>query len=126
LKGVLTELASLIVGLVTGFFFERRATNRTRRENEGLMRQISVLKTSVFSLGGKPSEAEAGSPPRDLAGLVTERAMATQDPAGRVSRRALVAHLLEQGHADRDIEASISSLCETGVAREDGPWLQMA
>jgi uncharacterized protein YneF (UPF0154 family) len=126
LNGVLTEIVSLVAGVLTGFFFERRATNDARRYNEDLQRQVSVLKTSVFSLGGKSGEAAEDSPPsRDLAGLVTERAIATQDPAGRVNRRALIAHFLEREHAARDIEAAISSLCDTGIAHEDGQWLQM-
>jgi hypothetical protein len=127
---VFNEIVSLVIGVIaggiTGFFFERRATNNAKRYNEDLQRQVSVLKTSVFSLAGRPGEAvEDPPPPQDLPSLVTERAIATQDPAGRVSRRALVAHFLEQGHSDRDIEAAISSLCETGIAREDGQWLQM-
>jgi hypothetical protein len=124
--GLVTEVVALVAGVVTGLVFERRATRRAKRDNEDLARQVSVLKTSIFSLGGEPPGTDEDPHPRDLAGQVTERAVATQDAAGRVNRRALIAHFLEQGYAGRDVEAAIASLCETGIAEEDGPWLQMA
>jgi len=120
------EIVSLIVGVVTGLIFERRATMTARRHNEELQRQVSVLKTSIFSMGAQEEDDEIEPPPQDLAGLVTARAIATQDPAGRVSRRALVAHFVERGHRARDIEAALSSLCETGTAVEENSWLQIA
>ncbi len=134
LDGVLTEgvsliaglVTGLIAGLVTGLFFERKAIKSAKGDKEDLMRQVSVLKTMINSIGGNSGRAATGPPvPQDLAGLVTERAIATQDSAGRVQRRALVAHFLEQGRATRDIDAAISSLCKAGITREDDPWLQM-
>jgi hypothetical protein len=124
--GFLVEIVSLIVGIVTGLIFERRATVTARRQNRELQRQVSVLKTSIFSMGAHEDGDESEPPPQDLAGLVTARAIATQDPAGRVNRRALFAHFVERGHRAGDIEAAVSSLCETGTAVEEGSWLQMA
>lgn len=124
MSGVLTEAVSLVAGLVTGFFFEHRAARSARRDKEELMRQVSALRTRVRSLGGVDA-ADPQPPPRDLAGLVTEWAIAKQDSSGRVQRQAVVAHFLERGHAARDIEAAISSLCRAGITKEEGRWLQM-
>ncbi len=125
MNSLLAEFVSLLVGVITGFVFERRATNGAKRYNEDLLRQISVLKTSIFNLSGKPDGKQAALPAPDLAGLITQRAIATQDPAGRVDRRALIAHFVEHDYAPRDINEVISSLCQTGIAEEDGLWLQM-
>jgi hypothetical protein len=124
--GVFPELLSLVAGIATGIVFERRATGRERRHSEDLQRQVSVLKTSVLSLGGSRDGAgESNRPPQDLAGAVTKRALETQDAAGKVTRQALKAYFVEQGNSGRDIDAAIESLCETGVAEKDGQWLQM-
>jgi hypothetical protein len=123
---LLAEMLSLVAGFITGFVFERRATNRAREYNDDLQRQVSVLKTRVFSLSGKPPESPDAARVEDLAGLITERAIATQNPAGRVDRRALTAHFVEREYTPADVSAVISSLCQTGVAEEDGIWLQMA
>lgn len=126
MNSLLTELVSLIAGVITGFIFERRATKGVRQYNEDLQRQVSVLKTSVMSLGGKPNYASpTARPDVDLASLVTQRAIATQDSAGRVDRRALIAHFIEREYAAHDVDVVVASLCQTGIAEEDGPWLQM-
>jgi hypothetical protein len=126
MNSLLTEILSLIAGVITGLVFERRATREVRKYNDELQRQVSVLKTSVMSLGGGPHRVPVGPLAEDLPSLVTKRAIATQGPTGRVDRRALIAHFIEREYAAPEIDAAVSSLCQAGVAREDGMWLQIA
>lgn len=125
MNGLLSEIASLGVGVVTGLVFERRASKEARVNNEELKRQVSALKTTMLSLSGGKSSVEPLAGQGDLAGQLTQRAISTQSPEGRVDRHALRAHFVAHGFAARDIDVAISSLCRAGVATEDGSWLQM-
>jgi hypothetical protein len=125
MNGLFSEVASLGVGVVTGFVFERRASREARVNNEELKRQVSALKTIMLSLSGRKAAVEPPVGQDDLAGQLTQRAISTQSPEGRVDRRALRAHFVERGFAARDIDAAISSMCKAGVAKEDGSWLRM-
>ena len=109
-------------GLITGFYFERRAV----RQNAELLRQISVLKTTMYSLGA-PAEVVNEEPTlaEDLASLVTAHARQTQDASGRVHRPDLIAHFVARGDDPRDIEAVISSMSAVGAAKEEGEWLRL-
>jgi hypothetical protein len=122
---VLSEVVSLAAGFASGWFFERRASKSARTQNAELIRQISVLRTSISNFGGrKPVIAELDRE-RDLSSEVTRRAIATQDPEGRVDRSALIAHFVEKGFPHGDIEDAIGSLCSAGIAKEEGSWLRI-
>lgn len=125
MNALLGEGISLIAGIATGFVFERRATSGIKESNEDLQRQISVLKTSVFSLSGKPAPKLPVDTEGDLATMVTSRAIATQRPDGRVDRSALIAYFVERDHQAREVDTVISSICRAGLAHEEGRWLQM-
>jgi len=123
LLSLMTALGiGLAGGLITGFYFERRAV----RQNVELLRQISVLKTTMYSLGAsgevgnvEPTLAD------DLASLVTAHARQTQDASGRVHRPELIAHFVARGDDPSDVEAVISSMSAVGAAEEEGEWLRL-
>ncbi len=122
---IVSLVAGLIAGLLTGFIFERRATRSAELQNEGLRRELGVLKATIYSLGGAVEPLREPDPSADLTGVVARRAVATQGPSGRVVRPALVAHFLQSGHDVADVEAAISSLVESGAIKEDGHWLHV-
>lgn len=122
---VLSELVSLGAGFASGWFFERRASTAARTQNAELVRQISVLRASISNYDGRKPRMLDVAQEHDLSSEVTQRAIATQDPEGRVDRNALVAHFVGKGFGQRDIEAAIGSLCSAGIARQEGPWLQI-
>jgi hypothetical protein len=124
-NALLGESISLVVGIVTGFVFERRATRGVKESNEDLQNQISALRTGVLGLGIGPPARSHTDGEDDLAALVTKRAMATQGPEGRVDRSALVAHFVERSYLAREVDAVISSICRAGLAEEEGRWLRM-
>ena len=122
---LLSLIGGLLTGLVTGWIFERRASSSTRRQNADLRSELSVLRSTMLSLGGDPEPSYVKHEVVDLVGAVTSRAIETQDPSGRVHRGALVAHFLGCGHDVSDVDRAIHRLCETGSARELGTWLQI-
>ena len=122
---VLSELVSLGAGFTSGWFFERRASKSARIQNAELTRQISVLRTSILSSGSGPMAELPRDRAGDLAGEVTQRAISTQDPEGRVDRSALIAYFVGKGFRHGDIETAIASLCGSGVAKEEGAWLRI-
>lgn len=138
MNGIFTELISLATGVLTGVVFERRATRRAEqsnavleqsneeleRSNESLDHQVEKLRRTVLSLGGDLNGCHRRPEGHNLSSSVIERAMATQDPTGRVSRRALRAHFL-QSHTADEVDAAIESICRAGNAKEDGQWFRM-
>jgi hypothetical protein len=122
---VLPELVSLGAGFASGWFFERRASISARGQNEELIRQISVLRTSMSNVSGRKIVRPGSTQGRDLTSEVTQRAISTQDPEGRVDRASLIAHFVERGFGHGDVEAAIGSLCSAGIAKQEGSWLQI-
>jgi hypothetical protein len=126
MTALLGEGISLLLGVSTGLFFERRYVRDTERSNEQLRMQVTGLRTALFSFTGSPNDAlEEPRGLGDLTEQVTLRAIATQDPSGRVDRSALVAHFLEASFCLREIDEVLASLCLSGVAKEEGAWLRM-
>jgi hypothetical protein len=122
LVSLLTALGiGLAGGLITGFYFERRAV----RQNEDLVRQISVLKTTMYSLGAQAEVVDERTLYDDLASQVTARARQTQNASGLVRRPDLIAHFVARGDDPRDVEAVISSMSAVGAAKEEGEWLRL-
>ena len=108
-------------GLITGFYFERRAV----RQSKELDRQLSALKTTMYSLGAPAEVVDERTLYDDLASEVTARARETQDASGRVRRPDLIAHFVARGDDPGDIEAVISSMSAVGAAKEEGEWLRL-
>jgi hypothetical protein len=123
-----TSLAiGLVGGLATGFYFERRAVRQSRRENDEFQRQISILQTTLYSLGAQPKDVagDQRTLADDLASQVTARARSMQNESGRVRRPDLIGHFVARGADPTDVEAVISSMSAAGAAKEEGEWLQL-
>lgn len=122
LGGFLSTLVALAVGLVagfiTGFYFERRVFQRLRQVAQ------SVNK-AVLSGGGQIATGPSVRATRDVSSAVAAWAVATQDASGRVDRNELIAHFVQEGADSRDVEAAVRALCDSGVAKQEGHWLQM-
>ncbi|WP_217922470.1 carboxylesterase family protein [Miltoncostaea oceani] len=116
----------LVLGLLTGFFFERRATRSANDQNAVLRDQIAALRTVVLSLGGDPDRLAATSAPAvDLIGAVRERALATQDASGRVRSQSIVAYFIDHGSPAADIDEAVEQLLAEGFMTREGRWLQI-
>jgi hypothetical protein len=126
-SAVIGLATGLVAGLLTGFYFERRSTLNIRRQNQELGRQLSALRTILYSIGAPQAKIEehVERENSDLTSRVTARALATQDATGRVRSHELVAYFVEKGERVADIEAALHSLCTVGRVKEEGEWLKM-
>lgn len=122
---IVTVVVSVVIGLLTGWFFEHRATKAAERQNVQLRRDIIALKTDVRSLGGDPDARRDPQPDSGLLEAVHARARATQDASGKVLRQELVAHFVQRGRAPDDVEDAVAELCSSGAAKMEGRWLQI-
>lgn len=125
---IINTAVGLAVGLVTGFYFERRSTQSTREHNRELEAEIASLRTSIYSVGrGTPSPLPEPdpAPSQPLAEQVLFKARAIQNADGRLSRTLLTSHFFARGCRASDVDGAIRQLCESGQAREDGKWLEV-
>lgn len=134
----------LVLGLFTGFYFERRSTKEAQQQNAELEAQLATLKresrqntdeleaelaklrVGVYTVGADIPQSNAA--PRHAESLndaVLARARQIQDAEGRLSRTLLTSHFFALGHRSADVDDAIGELCEAGLAREDGKWLEV-
>ncbi len=125
LRDLLNTVIGLVVGLLSGFFFERRATRSARAHAEELEQELSELRHSILSVGGSlPERRDRDVVPKgDLIAQVRQRALSVQNSEGRVSRSALTTYMLAQGHSAVEVDEAIHVWCVSGEAEEDGKWL---
>lgn len=115
----------LIVGLATGFYFERRNARDARVAKQELQDQLARLRSTVLSMGATQTVTKERQL-TDIESALLNRALSTQDPSGRVRRSELVAYLMEEGFSRSQIDEAMVRLVESGLAREDEPWMYMA
>lgn len=122
---VLSIVVGMVLGLLTGFYFERRATRAAEAQNKELRHELDSLRSTVYSLGGDPDLGATDHQPPDLLTAVRTRALATQDATGRIRRREIIAHFVEKGANSGDVEIALAELCAVDFLREEGHWLQI-
>ena len=126
IENIVTLAAGFVLGLLTGFYFERRALAAARGQSEELGQELESIRHSVYSLGGAVEPQSPSTQRGDLADQVGRRARAIQDPSGRLNKLVLIAYFVGQGHGSDEIEEAIALLCANGSARDSGKWLEMA
>ena len=123
---VINTAVGLVVGLATGFYFERRSSKATRQQNKDLETELASLRTSVYSVGAHiPDRQVQPAKVEDLRDLVLARARATQDSQGRLSQTLLTSYLFARGHRSDAVQQAINELCEADDLRQDGKWLEV-
>lgn len=123
---IVNVLAGLIVGMLSGWFFERRATTAAKAHSQELERELAQIRCSVLTVGGSmslPSQVAASATSGDLLGLVRGRALSTQDSEGRVIKSSLTTYFLARGNSTQAIDTAVCELCTSGQAKEVGKWL---
>jgi uncharacterized protein YneF (UPF0154 family) len=125
---LVSSLVSLVIGVLTGLFFERRSTRAEQRKSEALRQELASLRHSVYSMGGQDAGPSKVPPlaTEEVKVAVLERALAVQDSAGRVNTTALASDLVSQGYRPADVQQAIEMICEEHHARLDGKWMEMA
>ena len=126
LEAVITTLVGLVLGVITGFYFERRAAAATRQENRRLVAQLKDLRTTVLSLGGV-ERLNLPAVDHGLADNLYRRAMEVQGPAGQVRASDLVAFAVGEGHPASQAEQALAGLIGSGLLGESGNgWVHLA
>jgi hypothetical protein len=129
---MITTSIGLIIGLVTGFYFERRQTRSAREQNkelEGelqeLEEELAAVRTSVYSIGADPRNEAPSMSSGGLPDDVEAWARSTQNAEGRLSRTLLTSHFFGLGHKAEDIDEAIRELCSSGILSATGKWLEV-
>jgi hypothetical protein len=124
---VLNQLAGLAIGLLLGFYFERRAGRETRRQNRELRAELESLRSSVYTVGGSDKPRKMDLPPSlspdKLVVEVIEYAKAIQDPKGCVRRSLLVEHFTANGHLPGPVNQALDLARESGALSVDEMWV---
>ncbi|HZI40005.1 MAG TPA: hypothetical protein VFF24_17040 [Acidimicrobiia bacterium] len=122
---MVNAVLGLLVGLVTGFFFEHRSKRALQHQNEELEQELELLRHSVYSMGGSMQRPPSAPPSEDLAQRVYRRAVDTQDSRGRVSIPGLIVHFTASGVPSSEVEDVIATLCQERRCRRTGNVLEM-
>jgi hypothetical protein len=125
IEQVLNQLIALVIGLVLGFYFERRAGRKTRIQNRELRAELEALRTSVYTVGGsdKPRERDLSLSPEKLVGEVVEYAKTFQDAEGRVRKSLLVEHFTSHGQLPDTVNQALELAWQSGALSVDEMWV---
>ncbi|MFN8017493.1 MAG: hypothetical protein U0P45_05160 [Acidimicrobiales bacterium] len=115
----------LATGMVTGYYFERRARLEAEAQAADLERQLATLRESVYSVGGGQAAKRAVHADGGLPDEIRSWAVSRQDASGRVRRKHVVSHFMAAGNSRDQIDAAIAALVEAGVLRSDQDWLEV-
>lgn len=122
---VLNQLVALVIGLILGFYFERRAGRETRKQNKELRAELEALRSSVYTVGGsdKPRERHSSLSPDELVSEVIEYARAIQNAEGCVRKSLLVEHFTSNGHLPGPVNQALDLAQESGILSIDEMWV---
>lgn len=122
---VLNQLVALAIGLVLGFFFERRAGRETREQNKKLRAELEALRSSVYTVGGsdKPRGHDLSLSPAELVSEVVKYAKAIQDAEGCVRKSLLVEHFASTGYLPGLVNQALDLAQESGALSVNEMWV---
>jgi uncharacterized protein YneF (UPF0154 family) len=122
---VLNQALALVIGLVLGFFFERRAGRETREQNRKLRAELDALRSSVYTVGGseKPRVQELSLSPDKLVSEVVKYAKAIQDAEGRVRKSLLIEHFTSNGHLPGSVNQALDLAQESEALSVNEMWV---
>lgn len=122
---LLNQLVGLVIGLASGFYFERRAGRKTREQNKELRAELEALRNSIYTVGGDAEPRENNSPPSldKLASEVVEYARSFQDARGFVRKSLLVEHFASNGYLPGSVNQALDLAQESGIISVDEMWV---
>lgn len=122
---VLNTALSLAVGLLTGFFFERRNTKATRIRNVELEHALQRMQNAIDDARRSPDIPPSAPLPSDDSFIdrVLGQARQIQDADGRINRFNLRYHLRD--YRPQDVDDAIKALCAGGHLYDHGKWLEV-
>lgn len=126
-SGLLNAFVGLVIGLATGFYFERRATKTAQREAATLARELSVLRESVYTMGAElpPLTDRTGQTSVLDERVLDEWIHSHQNAAGTLLKKRLFNHFLEQGYSLTDVSGILEALSTAGTIRVNEEWIEV-
>lgn len=121
---IVSLVAAIIFGLLTGYYFEHRSSRAVRTYNSKLEQELEALRHSIYSMGGRVAPI-VNTSEQDLVQRMRHRALDTQNADGRVLVGNLIAYFTSDGCRRGDIDDAISRLCSEGRTRIVGKWIEM-
>jgi hypothetical protein len=113
-------------GLITGFYFERRATKNARSEATSLARQLTELREGIYTIGGSPPSADRVIRTAELdEAEVREWIRRHQNAAGLLSRQRLFEHFLGEGSSVAEVSNALARLAAATSIRIDNEWIEI-
>jgi uncharacterized protein YneF (UPF0154 family) len=124
---VIGAAVALVIGMATGFFFERRSTNEALRQNAELRRELREVRESVYTVGAQHrNHAQVGTQTdQDLASELLLWARTVQDPSGRVDRRRALMNFAEAGRSADDLAEALAVLEQNGSITLSDHYLEL-
>lgn len=120
----LNALVGLALGLVTGFYFERRATKSARLEAANLARQLAELREGIYTVGAlQPPTGRVTRAFELNEAEVQEWIHGHQNASGVVARQQLFEHFLMEGCSATDVSKILSKLVAGNTIQIDGEWI---
>lgn len=122
---VLNTALSLAVGLLTGFYFERRNTKATRVRNVELEHALKRMQNAIDDGRRSPDIPQSAPLPSDSSFIdrVLGEARQIQVADGRINRFNLTYHLRD--YRPQDVNAATKALCAGGQLCDRVKWLQV-
>jgi hypothetical protein len=122
INDIVMTVVGIVVGLLTGYYFENRYTREARSQNEDLRRQVRELGELLLSLGaGHLNASHRSTPPaavdQDRANEILQWARRVQDPSGHVVLSRLIEHFLQHGATRSQVEEALDRLVTAGLVR---------
>ncbi len=118
---LLGGVVGAVFGLVTAWFFERRAVNTARAETERVRRELQALQESIYTVGGGRTGARGRTQPSEaLSEELRDWLERHQDAGGRVFTGLAVSEFVARGAAADDVEVAIDDLQREGYVVIEG------
>lgn len=122
----LNAFVGLVIGLITGFYFERRATKNARREAASLARQLTTLREGIYTMGASPPSAARVTRTSELDDVdVQEWIRGHQNASGLLSRQRLFEHFLGEGSSVAEVSDVLARLAAATRIRVVDEWIEI-
>jgi len=127
LEATVNTFIGLVLGLITGWYFERRATLSAKAQAEDLRNQLRELRESIYSVGAKvpaerPKQASISSSHADQ---IYQWAGQVQDASGKVPRANVALKFMTTGLRRKEVNDAIDLLITQGRFKPDGEHLEV-
>ncbi|WP_159081375.1 hypothetical protein [Nocardioides sediminis] len=117
LNDVVTTALGLVVGVLTGYYFEWRSSRSTRAQNIELENKLRVLRESIYSVNARdPADSidSSVSVPKDLEQQLWQWLQDFQGPDGTIQRTRVFDRFSGLGYNANEVMAALTRLDEQG------------